>query len=407
MSYIKNNQSANTKKANGKPALKRIVGWLHLWLGLPSGAIVLFLGITGCILAFEQEIRSVTQPYLYVEQQTKPYLSPSQLKASAEKYLDGKKAVGIEYPANNKSAVVSYWDAEENYKVVYVNPYTAEVLKAKNMKTDFFRVVLDGHFYLWLPPSIGQPIVASATLIFVVMMITGLILWWPKNKAARKQRFSVKFNAKWRRVNYDLHNVLGFYMTWVCIFIALTGLVWGFEWFAKSVYFVSSAGKTLPPHEHPVSDTTAIASLKTNAGDYVYSLMATKAQAGENFGVYYPATNSDAIEGFINHRPGTYYNADYYHYDQYTLQELPATGVYAGSFKDAALADKIARMNYDIHVGAVLGLTGKVLAFLGSLICASLPVTGFLVWRGRKKKKTKIIPEKRTMPDNGTLGLPA
>ena len=183
-------------------------------------------------------------------------------------------------------------------------------------------------------------------------------------------------------------------MTWVCIFIALTGLVWGFEWFAKSVYFVTSAGKTLPPHEHPVSDTTAIASLKANPGDYVYTLMSDKTQPGESFGVYYPATHTDAIEGFVNHRPGTYYNADYYHYDQYTLEELPATGVYAGSFKEAGLADKIARMNYDIHVGAVLGITGKVLAFLGSLICASLPVTGFLVWRGRRRKNRKWFRKK-------------
>ncbi|MFT3749227.1 MAG: PepSY-associated TM helix domain-containing protein [Agriterribacter sp.] len=403
----KNDQSGKNKKNNGKSAVKRITGWLHLWLGLISGVIVLFLGITGCILAFEQEIRSITEPYIYTAEQNKPYLPPSQLKAVAEKYFNGKKAAGIEYPAGNKSAVVSYWDEEENYKIVYVNPYTAEVLKEKNMRNDFFRIVVDGHFYLWLPPQIGQPIVASATLIFVIMMITGLILWWPKNKAARKQRFSVKFNAKWRRVNYDLHNVLGFYMMWICIFIALTGLVWGFEWFAKSVYFVTSAGKTLPPHEHPVSDTTAIASLNADPGDHVYSQMAAKAKEGESFGVYYPATHTDAIEGFVNHRPGTYYNADYYHYDQYTLQELPATGVYAGSFKDASLADKISRMNYDIHVGAVLGITGKVLAFLGSLICASLPVTGFLVWRGRRKKKPVMVREKIPVADSNTIGVPA
>ena len=37
-------------------------------------------------------------------------------------------------------------------------------------------------------------------------------------------------------------------------------------------------------------------------------------------------------------------------------------------------------MNYDIHVGAIGGLTGKIIAFIVSLICASLPVTGFLVW---------------------------
>ncbi len=53
------------------------------------------------------------------------------------------------------------------------------------------------------------------------------------------------------------------------------------------------------------------------------------------------------------------------------------------------MADKIARMNYDIHVGAVLGLAGKILAFSASLIAASLPVTGFYIWWGKKHKKVK------------------
>ena len=378
------------RKPKQKSTFRRSIGWLHLWLGLGAGIIVLFLGVTGCILAFEREIRNVTQSYMFVIEEKKPYLPPSQLKPLAEKYLDGKQVLGIEYPGPAKAAIASYYDLD-NYKVVYLNPYSGEVLKFKNMNRDFFRVVLDGHFYLWLPEKIGQPIVASATFIFLVMMITGLILWWPKNKAARKQRFSIKWNAKWRRVNYDVHNVLGFYMTWVCIFIVLTGLVWGFEWFANSLYFVTSGGEKLPPHEHPVSDTAAITASKQNTVDYIFHLMNKKAKPNESFGVYYPATATDALEGFVNHRPGTYYNADYYHYDQYTAKELKATGVYAGSFNDASIANKISRMNYDIHVGAVLGLPGKIMAFCGSLICASLPVTGFMVWWGRRKKKTKIV----------------
>jgi uncharacterized iron-regulated membrane protein len=46
-------------------------------------------------------------------------------------------------------------------------------------------------------------------------------------------------------------------------------------------------------------------------------------------------------------------------------------------------------MNYDIHVGSILGLPGKFLAFFASLIGATLPVTGFIIWwvKGRKKKK--------------------
>jgi uncharacterized iron-regulated membrane protein len=385
-------EKVNTGKKPGKSVWKRMTGKLHLWLGLASGLIVVFLGITGCILAFEQEIRNITQPYLFVEKQDAPFLPPSRLKAEAEKMLDGKKALSIEYPGKDRSAIASYYD-EDNYQLVFLNPYSGKILKYKNMNRDFFRVVLMGHFYLWLPPNIGQPIVASATLIFLVMMITGLILWWPRNKAARKQRFTIRWNAKWRRVNYDMHNVLGFYATWICIFIAITGLVMGFEWFAKSVYFVSSGGKTLPPHEHPVSDTTRIAAAGAAPGDQVYMYMAALAKPGESYGIYYPSAATEVIEGFVNHRPGTYYDADYYHYDQYTVKELPATGVYAGAFKDAAIEDKIARMNYDIHVGAILGLPGKIMAFFGSLICASLPITGFMIWRGRKKKSKSRQPQ--------------
>jgi uncharacterized iron-regulated membrane protein len=51
-------------------------------------------------------------------------------------------------------------------------------------------------------------------------------------------------------------------------------------------------------------------------------------------------------------------------------------------------------MNYDIHVGSILGFPGKVLAFLASLIGASLPITGFLVWYGRKFKKKSKKPGK-------------
>lgn len=61
--------------------------------------------------------------------------------------------------------------------------------------------------------KIGQPIVAYAILKFVIMLITGLILWWPKrwNKTNIKKSITIKRKASFKRVNYDLHNVFGFY----------------------------------------------------------------------------------------------------------------------------------------------------------------------------------------------------
>ena len=207
------------------------------------------------------------------------------------------------------------------------------------------------------------------------------------SKAARKQRFSVKWSARWRRKNYDLHNVLGFYMTWIAIFIAITGLVFGFQWFAKSLYWATSGGETMVEHRHPVSDTTKTVSF-TNMADHLWNEHRDDVKEKESLGIYFANLSTDPVEVVVNHRSGTYYNSDFYHYDQYTGQELPATGSYAGKFKDVKLADKIVRMNYDIHVGAVLGIPGKLLAFFASLIAASLPVTGFIIWWG-KRKKTK------------------
>jgi uncharacterized iron-regulated membrane protein len=88
-----------------------------------------------------------------------------------------------------------------------------------------------------------------------------------------------------------------------------------------------------------------------------------------------------------------YYNIDYRFYDQYTLKELSTPSLY-GAYKDAVFADKVIRMNYDIHVGSIGGLPGKIIAFLASLVTASLPVTGFLMWWGRRKKKSVAKGEK-------------
>lgn len=372
------------------PPIRKLIGKIHLWLGLASGLIVLFLGITGCILAFEVEIRSWTEPFQYVKEENKPYLPPSLLKDSADKVMRYGKTLGINYPGKGKAAIAAYYD-EKNYELVYLNPYTGTILKHKNMPDDFFRIVLDGHFYLWLPHHIGQPIVASATLIFLILMITGIVLWWPRNKAARKQRFTVRWSARWRRKNYDLHNVLGFYMTWIAIFLAVTGLVFGFEWFARSLYWVSSGGKTMEEHRHPVSDSTQTAGV-LNMADYLWKKHQPDVKENESLGIYFAYLPSDPVEVVVNHRPGTYYNSDFYHYDQYSGKELPATGSYAGRFDDATVADKIVRMNYDIHVGALLGLPGKLLAFFASLVAASLPVTGFCIWWGRRKKKKTTPP---------------
>ncbi|MXV16812.1 PepSY-associated TM helix domain-containing protein [Hufsiella ginkgonis] len=368
---------------------KKIIGKIHLWLGLSSGLIVLFLAVTGCILAFEREIEDATQSYRFAEAQDKLPLAPSVIKQIADRQLPGKAVHSIGYETG-RSTIAVYFGSEPEayYYLVFLDPYAGKVLKVKDMSVDFFRVVIMGHYYLWLPPAIGQPIVASATLIFFLLMITGLILWWPRHKAALKQRFSVKWNARWRRVNYDMHNVFGFYMTWVAVFIAVTGLIMGFQWFSKSVYWVASGGKQVVEYHEVFSDTAKIAAWK--GAPAIDQLWLKTRQDNPRFGgsveMHPPANDKGVIEVAINPDTETYWRADYRYYDQHTLEEITVNHLY-GRYRNTSVADKIIRMNYDVHVGAIGGIPGKSLAFCASLVAASLPVTGFLIWRGRNKKK--------------------
>ncbi|UYQ94604.1 PepSY domain-containing protein [Chitinophaga horti] len=86
---------APKKKKQGKSTFGRVNAWLHLWLGLVSGIIVFIVSVTGCIYAFQREITDITQPYQFVEQQNKPYLPPSQLRAIAAKEVFGEKGEGV------------------------------------------------------------------------------------------------------------------------------------------------------------------------------------------------------------------------------------------------------------------------------------------------------------------------
>jgi len=374
-----------------KIKIKSFIVKIHLWLGLTSGLLVFFLGITGCILAFQLEIENATQEYRFTQVREEPLLLPSVLKNIADKEVPNKHAHSISYEPGKSSQVIYFSESPSYYYCVFLNPYTGEVLKTKNMDQDFFRIMVMGHYYLWLPPTIGQPILASATLIFVIMLITGLFLWWPKNKAAAANRFTIKWNARWRRVNYDLHNVIGFYISWITIFIALTGLIMGFIWFSKSIYWISSGGEEMKFYTESFSDTTNQVSSNSTilAMDQIW-INTKKANLDYkgSIEVHPPVDQNSSIEIALNPLPGTYWKTDYLFYDQYTLKEIPVEHIYR-KYEQASFADKIMRMNYDIHVGAIGGIVGKTIAFFASLFASSLPITGFLIWWGKRNKRKK------------------
>ncbi len=320
-----------------------------------------------------------------------------------DRILPGKTLHSVTYLADGRAAMLTFYHYEPTYyHIAFLDPYTGQVLKVKDMSWDFFYQVLQGHYYLWLPPEVGQPIVASSTLIFVVLLISGLVLWWPKNRAASRQRFRFtwKPTTGFKRKNYDFHNVLGFYAALILLLLAFTGLVWGFQWFAQSVYWVTSGGKTQVAFYEPHSSRSDQSSPLPAVDRLWQQTVATHPNA-KSIEAHFPETDSAAIAISTNPEAGTFWKADHRYYDQRTLREIKVTHQYGRFSENLSMADKIARMNYDIHTGAIKGLLGKFIAFLASLIAASLPVTGFLIWLGRRRKRGKPgrrVREKASAP---------
>ncbi|SHL17842.1 Uncharacterized iron-regulated membrane protein [Flavobacterium johnsoniae] len=442
----------NTKKKSKKSLFKRVMAWLHLWLGLASGIIVVIVSLTGCIYVFENEIKDFIEDWRFVEPQEKAFLLPSQLVTIADKKMKDKHAASVTFGEKDDAAIVGYFvekkednekgrgekgehkkgerkgrknDIAENkgekgevksqgkpsekakekkgekpkkgrrqgtFISVYMNPYTGEILNVKTFSRgdspDFFRWILNGHRALWLPYDIGRPIVGVAVLIFVVLLISGIVLWWPTKwiKSIIDKSFKIKWDASFKRVNYDFHNVLGFYSCIFLFFIAVTGLVWSFGWWSKSLYWVTSGGKPLTENrESPKSDTTNIKAFDITTADKVLLKMQKENPQASGILISIPSKPADPIGAFVYKQKNTFYNMDRYSFDQQSLKEISIKTPFSGKYIDANIPDKIRRMNYDIHVGSVLGLTGKFIAFFASLISATLPITGFIIWWGKQK----------------------
>ena len=371
--------------------IKKLIHKMHLWLGLSSGLVVFIVAVTGCIYAFQTEIQDLTQPYRFVEKEGTEMLPPSEISQIADAALPGKHLHAVLYPTGKRAAQAIYYSFEEHYYFfVYVDQFTGEVLKVKDEFADFFRIVLDGHFYLWLPPEIGQPVVASFTLVFLLMIISGLILWWPKNKKGTSKSFKIKWDARWRRKNFDLHQVLGFYVMIFTLVFALTGLVWGFSWFRDIYYATTTGGDEFIEYYAPASNSNTMVSLESPAIDQVWKKMQDEYPNADWIEVHPPEYEHGSIAANANPDADTFWKMDYRYFDQYTLEELPVDHIW-NRFHEASIGDKLQRINYDIHVGAIAGLPGKILAFLLSAIIASLPVTGFLIWWGRRNKSKKAV----------------
>jgi len=392
------------RKLSKKSFLRTWAGRLHLWFGLAIGLIVFIVSITGALYVFKDEVQNfLRRDYLYHGEQgiaSKKILPLAVLEKrvneqTGESYplhwvdipLDKSKTYKFYYYENNPEAW-NYFDELVIYKTAYVNPFTAEVLSVQDEKNGFFNIVKFIHWSFLLKSEWGKYVVGIPVFIFLLMLVTGIILWWPKNQKARRQRlwFRWKNIRSWRRRNYDLHSIVGFYASFLALIAAVTGLFYSFFFIQAAMYVIFSGGETVYPDYSHIK-TTAPVEMR-NAG--TLDRIAAKVEA------LYPTASAYSLDfghpHIDDHEHPNYEvfvkQLDYsYHINhQIIFDENSGEMLQNRPHQSKDFGQKYIAANYDIHVGSILGIWGKILAFIGSLACASLPVTGFLVWYGRKVK---------------------
>lgn len=390
-----------------KPSLiKRWSAKLHLWFGLSVGLIVFIVSLTGTMYVFKDEIQNVLRKdVIYINPETKQKPLPLEtLKEKVSLEINEKYPISsVEIPlAQNKSYEFFIYEKDKkgwNYfnevkinKLIYVNQYTGEILGIYNEKYDLFPILKSIHWSLLLKSEWGKYVVGIPVVLFIIMLITGIVLWWPKNKKSRKSRFSFDWkNVKtWKRKNYDLHNVLGFYTSFIALVMSFSGIYFAYPWVKNAFNFTLSGTWELPKEKEIKSPDSL---LVKNNSVYDFAAQQTKALYPESSSFRIPLNGKNKKGKELKNIPVTVYQKD----GRFSERNLLAFDKYSGKLlsnkphQNLTNAEKYSNANYDVHTGSYFGLLGKIIWFLAGLICTSLPVTGFLIWWGKQKKGKKKI----------------
>lgn len=381
-----------SKPFNWKKAIRKV----HLWLGLCTGLMVFLISITGALYAFRDEVYDWAHHDFIYNQNTElsPEVKLTDLWQVARNHMSDSikvtHAITYKIPDRNwefhadevDETAISYFNWLKYDYIIYVNPVTQKVVGVIDHKWEFFHLVKMFHWSLWLRTEYGQPIVGWSVFIFAISLISGLILWWPKKRKDTFKSLKIKWDARWRRVNYDLHSTLGFYTIPFALVLVFTGLVWSFRWFMSLAYIAASMSITPPNRIEPESEKSD-ATFEFTTIDIVFEDSWKRNPEAHYIAFYEPENDSTAtINNYVKNDEVVYYNGARQFFDQKSGEMLDGI-----SFSELNNGEKLIYLNYDIHVGAIAGIWGKILAFIVSLLCASLPVSGFLIWWGRKNKK--------------------
>ena len=386
--------------------MRKIFRNIHLWFSVPFGILITLICFSGAALVFEKEVMELCHRELYFVKKVEAAPLPmEQLMTKVAATLpDSVSVTGVNISS----------DPERAYQVtlskprrasMYVDQYTGEIT-GKYERAPFFNFMFRMH--RWLLDSMkqdggifwGKMIVGTSTLMFVFVLISGVVVWWPRTRKALKNSLKIVANKGWRRFWYDLHVAGGMYALVFLLAMALTGLTWSFQWYRTGFY--KTFGVEVQPsmgHGNAAANATAKGGKRDGKpegregrGAHRYSPYTNWQQVYEQLAEanpdYKQISVSDGSASVAVPRFGNQRGTDRYKFNPRN-GEITETTLY----KDLDNSGKIRGWIYSVHVGSWGGMLTRILTFVAALIGASLPLTGYYLWIRKKIKRRPASPK--------------
>lgn len=398
--------------------MRKIFRNIHLWLSVPFGILITLICFSGAALVFEKEVMELCHRELYFVKKIEAAPLPmEQLMTKVAATLpDSVSVTGVNISS----------DPERAYQVtlskprrasMYVDQYTGEIM-GKYERAPFFNFMFRMH--RWLLDSMkqdggifwGKMIVGTSTLMFVFVLISGIVVWWPRTRKALKNSLKIVANKGWRRFWYDLHVAGGMYALVFLLAMALTGLTWSFQWYRTGFY--KTFGVEVQPsmgHGNAAANATAKGGKREESPEGRSGRPGNRGEKSEGRGEHSesregrkrsPYTNwqqvyeqlaeanpdyklisvSDGSASVALPRFGNQRGTDRYKFNPRN-GEITETTLY----KDLDNSGKIRGWIYSVHVGSWGGMLTRILTFIAALVGASLPLTGYYLWIRRLMKR--------------------
>lgn len=402
--------------------MKKIFRKIHLWLSVPFGLIITLVCFSGAMLVFENEVNEWFRRDLYYVETVKesPLSMDKLLEKVATTLPDSVSVTGVSISSDpGRAYQVSL--SKPRRASLYVDQYTGEV-KGKSERSGFFMFMFRMH--RWLLDSMnpgnegifwGKMIVGVSTLLLVFVLISGIVIWWPRTRKALKNSLKITATKGWKRFWYDLHVAGGMYALIFLLAMALTGLTWSFPWYRTAFYKVfgvevqqrvaqgheqkSDAQKRdtkLAAHREKKREGNEVrkgerSGRPENNHSDMYSVTSPFVYWQEIYDKlrrqnpeYKQISISSGTASVSFNRFGNQRASDRYSFNT-DNGEFTETSLYQHQDKSG----KIRGWIYSVHVGNWGGMFTRILTFIAALLGAALPLTGYYLWIKRLIKVRK------------------